>query len=385
MSKAGLYTLLGIGYTVLFGVAVWGSLETGYYLWLLVVGLAAFHWIDAAKTVGENELVITDTFGVLSDHLDNGLNFVPFPVKIHRVTKNDIKVNFGTLDKATIDKGKNSNSPSTHTMEEAIRITFGDARTVDPTTVGLGTREEVVQKYGDDLLAKSLTVDPHLYFVFAVHDLRKLKIKAGGVIEAIDRIKSACVSVMSDQAGKTFVMHAQASLRLFNESMYNEVEYITGDKQPSDPAYSKGRPTMSDWGIDVKEVRVESLGIPHKTNTALAERSAEIAKAEGIASATIKQSRADREATENAAHGESLRIRETGNAEADAIKSKGAATAQAIAKRAKAVQKPGGELILKTDAWAEVAKHGKVVIVPTDSSAMTELFKAQTVTDASKS
>lgn len=383
MSKTLFYTLLGVVYGVLLAISLWGSQQTGYHLWLLVIAIAGYHAIDAPKTIEADELAVTDTFGHLSEHLPSGLHIVPYPVRLHRVTKNDIKVNFGTLDEAQRRAVQNSRDTgvSVRILEEAIRITFGNISAYEPEP-GQISKEEAKARYADNLLARDLTVDPHMYFTFKTHNLKTLIEVAGDLNKAIDRIKSTYVRVLSVKAGKTFPAYALSHMTEFMEAIFAELEFLVGD--PDAPDTIGKRKKGPSWGANVLEIGIESLGIPHKTNTALAERSALIAKAEGEAVATVNKSRADREATENEALGASMRIREVGNAEADSIKVKGKATAQALANRAKAVQEPGGELILKTDAWSEVAKGGKVVIVPTDSSAMTELFKAQAVIDASK-
>ena len=323
--------------------------------WFLVFFFAILCYsVTLIRVVNERERGIIIFLGKIIKKVESGPCIVPPLGRLTKVTKNAIKVDFGTLNPEDIEKINRADpSISWYIMEESVRINWGDLESTN-----LSEKEKGI--YLNDPFSKRLTTDPHLYFIFKVHDLQKLVEVAGGMDEAIERIKDTCISALQDMAGKTFVAKAIKEIDSISDKIKKEVEWLVGDPN-AEP--KPGKKDNDSWGVDVKEVRIKDLGTSHAVNIAISERSSEIAKADGRKKAKILDT-----------DGEVYHTR--GNASADRFRDEQLSIGQAalIKKRAKAASEKNGELIVKTDALVEAVKNGNVTILPLDNSLLTSAF-----------
>jgi regulator of protease activity HflC (stomatin/prohibitin superfamily) len=317
------------------------------------------YFASSINVVSEKERALLIFWGRILKTLESGPHFVLWPFqRITRITKNAIKVDFGTLDDEDATRLSESDaSQSWFVMKEPIRINWGDISSY----VGLSDEER--KQYENDPFAKRLTTDPHIYFVFRVCNLKNLIEEAGGLTEARDRIKDTCVTALSEEAGKTFVAKAIREVNTLSNKLRAKVEILVGA-----PGLTPPSPNRS-WGVDVLEVRIKDLGTPHRTNEAVADRSATVARAAGEASATLLR-----------AASEKVRLTQEGEGRAAAAKIEGKAAASAIQARAKAMSKPGGEVIAKLDALKGLA-GSKTIILPADLTLLTTATSIKTVLD----
>ena len=301
-------------------------------------------------------------WGKILKPLKSGPHFVPWPQRITRVTKNAIKVDFGTLDHPSdLERASQADaSQSWFVMKEPVRINWGDIESS-------GLSAEDCKQYENDPLSKRLTTDPHLYFIFRVFNLTNLIEEAGGLNEAMDRIKDTCITALSEEAGQTFVAKAIKEVGTLSDKIREEVEWLVGDP---DAKRGDQEPNRS-WGVDVLEIRIKDLGTSHAVNTAVSTRSAKVAEAAGEATAAILK-----------AEGEKTKLTKEGEGRAAATTVEGTAVASAIKARAKAVSQPGGELIAKLDALETGLEHGRTVILPADLSILTAATSVKAVLDA---
>ncbi len=338
------------------------------------------------KVVSEKEIGLRTFLGRILGVLKSGpyLQFWPI-VKIKTAPKTAIKVDFGTLDRSEIERANRaSSSDSWYVFQEPIRINWGDITSTD------GITDEEKKQYENDPLAKRLTTDPHLYYIFQISDFVKLTEVAGGLTEAMDRIKDTCITAMQERAGKTFLAKAIKEVDTLSEKILDEVEWLVGD--PNAKPREEQTPNES-WGVDVKEVRVTSLGTSHAVNIAVSARASKIAEAAGDATATVLRAGAEkvklteeglgRAAAETAeAESEMIRLTKEGLGKAAAMTAEGKAVAAAIAARAKAVSTPGGDIVAKLDALGKVAEGGNTIILPADLDILTAATSVKTVLDA---
>jgi len=380
MTKTRLYFTLAVIYAALGVAGFYWTGRTGDPYWAPVLTLLVLHAMTSWKTVSESEMAVSILFGNILDDLKSGLHFVPYPMRMTKVSKNDIKVHFGTLEVSSKQNILNSaDSISNFVVDGAVRIHFGEWTSAPELT------DDERLLYRDDPLAQRLTVDPHLYFIFFVYDLKKLITEAGGLKEAIDRIIDSCTTALTDMAGKTIVAKATTMFDVFNQKMLEEVEHMVGD--PSAPEFdSRGRKRGNSWGIDIDEIRVKSPGFPHAVNTALAERAASVSKAMGQARATVIDSEAKKTATINASEGEATATGNNAVAQADAtiktadaqahkIKVEGDATAGARVALGKATGTKGAQLVARLEALKEGFGKGNTVILDANMGVMTDVLK----------
>ncbi|KKR70178.1 MAG: Band 7 protein [Candidatus Nomurabacteria bacterium GW2011_GWB1_40_7] len=354
--------------------------------WVVASVVVICYFASSVKIVSEKEMGLSKIWGLILKSLKSGPHFIPWPMTMIKVTKNAIKVDFGTLDVADVERVNKANaSQSWFVMTEPIRINWGD---IESSSLPKNQRKQ----YENDPLAKRVITDPHLYYILRVFNLQNLVEEAGGLIEAIDRIRDTCTTALQEFAGKTFLAKAITEVEQLSNDIRERVEDLVGDEQGQKRAKEKGI-TLRSWGVDVMEVRIKAFGTSHAVNTAVSERSALVAKAAGEAISTelkagAEEIRLTKEGkglaaaitAKGAADASAITIK--GAADASAITAKGTAEASAISARAKAVTEPGGELILKTDTLKEGLAHGKTVVLPLDQSLLTTVTSIKTVLDA---
>jgi regulator of protease activity HflC (stomatin/prohibitin superfamily) len=327
--------------------------------WVVTIVAIICYVASCVKIVSEKERAILIFWGKILKPLESGPHIVPWPMRVTKVTKNQIKVDFGTLDASDVARANQANaSMSWFVMEEPIRINWGDIE-----SSGLSAEDRV--QYKNDPLAQRLTTDPHMYFIFRVFNLTSLIEEAGGLNEAMDRIKDTCVTALSAEAGQTFVAKAIKEISSISDKIRTKVEILVGAPNLNPPSPNRS------WGVDVVEVRIKDLGTPRRTNEAVADRSATIARADGEATGTVLK-----------AAGEKTRLTQEGEGRAAATTIEGTATASAIKARAEAVSQPGGELIAKLDTLKAGLEYGKTVILPADLSILTAATSVKAVLDA---
>lgn len=332
--------------------------------WIVAVAVVICYIVSSIKIVSEQERAVLVFMGRILKAVESGPHIVLWPLFwLRRAPKNAIKVDFGTLDDQNdISRAAQSDtSISWFVLRGPVRISWGDL-----DSSGLPDNER--KQYVNDPYAKRLTTDPHLYFIFRVHDVCSLVEEAGGLEEAMDRIRDTCVTALSEEAGKTFVAKAIKEIDSLSDKIRDEVEWLVGD--PNAKTRPGKNPNRS-WGVDVLEVRIKDIGTSHAVNTAVSERSATVAKAAGEAMAT-----------ELKANAEEIRLTKVGKGEAAAIEAKGAATAGAITARAEAVSSPGGQLIAQLDALKEGIEKGNVTILPADLTLLTTATSLKAAIDA---
>jgi len=355
--------------------------------WWIVSLVAVLCYIAAnVKIISEKEKGLRIRLGyIIPEELESGpyLTLWPF-IKLSKAPKTRIKVDFGTLDEQDVERADKANASETwFVMREPIRINWGDI-------ASSGLNEDEQKQYENDPLAKRLTSDPHLYFIFKIFNLQTLIEVAGGLEEAMDRIKDTCITALQEAAGKTFVAKAIKEIDRLSVEIFEEVQWLVGD--PTAKPKNGTKPNES-WGVDVLEVRIKDIGTPHRANVAVAERSATVAKAAGESTATILKAKAKRiELTEEGtgraaaktveAEAEKIERTKKGEGEAAAIKAIGDAKAGAISANAKAVSEEGGDLVAKLDALKAGLEHGKTVILPTDMSILTSVLSVKAALDA---
>lgn len=333
--------------------------------WWTVALVAVFCYIASTiKIVSEKEVGVWIFWGHILRVLKSGPHFVPWPTRFTKFSKNQIKVDFGTLDTADVERANQANaSQSWFIFQEPIRINWGDIESS-------GLTDDERKQYEGDPFAKRLTTDPHMYFIFKIFNPIKLIEEAGGLNEAMDRIKDTCVTALSKVAGQTFVAKAIKEIDGISDKIRKDVEWLVGD--PNAEERNGKKPDLEhSWGVDVLEVRIKDLGTPRRTNEAVADRSATVARAAGEATAT--ELKAEAEKTKRTKEGEGA---------AAAIKAEGTATANAIKVRAKAVSTPGGELVIRYDTLGQAIKDGNVTILPMDQSILTGVASVKAVLDA---
>lgn len=340
--------------------------------WIVAIVAIICFAIASIKTVSEREMALWIILGYILMPFKSGPHFVPWPSRLEKAPKTSIKVDFGTLDKEEVERINMANaSQSWYVFAEPMRINWGDIESS-------GLSEIEMKQYENDPLAKRLTTDPHLYFIFKVHDLRKLVEVAGGLNEAMDRIRDTCFTALQEEAGKTFLAKAVKEIDQLSEKILREVEWLVGDPDATSRA---GRKPNESWGVDVKEVRIKALGTSHAVNTAVSSRSAKAAEAAGDAIATTL--RAGAEEVRLTKEGKGRAAAKTVEAEAEQVRltKEGEGRAAAITARAKAVSEEGGELVVKLDALETGLEHGKTVILPADLSILTAATSVKAVLD----
>jgi regulator of protease activity HflC (stomatin/prohibitin superfamily) len=332
--------------------------------WIVVLFIAICYIATILKIVSEKEMGIRILWGyIFPKPLKSGLHLIPWPMRITKVTKNAIKVDFGTLDVADTERANQANaSQSWFIMQEPIRINWGDIQSSDNLSA------EDRKQYENDPLAKRLTTDPHIYFIFKVLDLKNLVEVAGGLNEAMDRIKDTCITSLQEEAGKTFVAKAIKEIDSLSNKILKEVEWLVGDP---DATERPGKTRNDSWGVDIKEVRVKDLGTSHAINIAISSRSAKVAEAAGDATATVLTADGDAYATKKNASANKFKSREEGKGVASAIQA-----------RAKAASEPGGDLVIKCDTLKEGLAHGKATILPLDLSILSAATSIKVAVDA---
>lgn len=357
--KKIVYSVIVAIYLLLFLIAFINKNE-GINWVIVVAAILISHIISAIKVINPKEQGISVFLGKLLDDLDSGPHFIPFPFGLITAPKNAIKVDFGTLEEDDMERKMVSDkSESWFIMRESIRISWGDIN-----SSGLSSDE--IKQYQNDPFAKRLTTDPHLYFIFKVYSLRDLIQEAGGLQEAIDRIKDTCVTVLSQEAGKTFLAKAVKEIDNISKKIQIDVEDLVGDPD----AKKRGKSNPS-WGVNIQEVRIQSLGIPHRTNEAIADRTADIARADGQKTAAELKADGDAYSTKKNADANKYKSEEEGKGIASALEAKG-----------KALADPGSQLIAKLEALETGLKAGKTVVLPTNMSILTDIFNIKESIDA---
>ena len=364
-------TLVGYAYTV-----------ENWKWWIPAIVASVSHFITAIKVVDVNEMAVTKLFGYFLADLKSGLALVPWPVKLYKVTKGQIHVSFGTLEsQEDIELAqKSADSDQWFMMERPVRINWGDifsTRNITP---------EDRKAFVNDPLAQRITTDPHQYLMMRVVNLRALIVEVGSLEAAIERIIATCITSLQNIAGKTYAAKATGEIDEISDLQKLAVETLVGDpytdKKPG--AGVEGKKSQPSWGLDILLVRVKDLGIPHRTNSGLVDRSEIIAKAQGNATATVLQGQSEGEKRERLAEARRVELLKEGEGNGAAEAALGRGRAQAMTAMAEAVSKPGGELIVRTEAWKAGLEHGKAVIVPADMSIMSGILSAQAALKATE-
>jgi regulator of protease activity HflC (stomatin/prohibitin superfamily) len=319
--------------------------------------------------------------GIILKEWKSGPHYAVWPFfYVRRATRNSIQVDFGTLDEDTVARADRSEeSISWFVMREPIRINWGDFKSLRLTPPGIlipsedkikEYNEDLQKRYANDPYANTLTTDPHLFFRFRIFNLQWLIERVGGLDEAMERIKDTCVSSLSEEAGKTFVAKARQELDSLSDNIHLSVEKLVGDP---DAIRDDKCEAADSWGIDIEEVKIKDIGAPRTSNVALAQRAADIANADGKATATIRAAGAEKIRLVETAEGEATATERKATAERKRLEEEGTGRANALKVVAEQASTRGGELVLKTDTLKEVmtANEGKIVIVPTDLSGLT--------------
>ncbi len=387
------YTMFILAHSSLLLLAIFiGGNKGGIWWWLIALTIALCHGVASVRTMSEQEKGVIVLFGRILDtggDLENpdvksGLFLAPWPMKVRRISKTGIKIDFGTLDESERAKYEKSiPSGSWFILEEPMHTNWGDIDSYkgvevtgpdgNVTLVNLTPEERA--SYATDPLAKRMTTDPHVFFIMKVHNFKQLIEEVGGFQEAVERIRDVCISVLSEYAGKTFVAKALTDIGELNRRLKERVEELIGDPEGNARLAKEDKPENPSWGIDVTDLIVKNLGVHHDTNRAMIKRSVDIADADGDARAAIRRSEGKKTELINEGTGRAAAKTAMNAAEADEIVKKGAATAGALAARGKALdESPGARQILQTDAVIAGLKDGKAVFLP--SGGISDLVSA---------
>ena len=348
----------------------------GIMWWALAITFALGHFGSSVKIILEQEMGVLIFLGRILSELRSGPVFAPWPYRIRRVTRNAIQVEFGTLDEKNVERSSRSESSDTwFIMKEPIRINWGDMRSykgIKPLT------SEERMSFENDPYAQRLTTDPHLFFRIRVFNFKQLIQRVGGVEEAMEWIKDTCVSALQEEAGKTFVALAVTQTEELSAKIKKRVENLVRDPD----ADARGEGEGKSWGIDVEEVRIKDLGTPHRTNTSVADRAAEIAKADGEAIAAARRAEGEKKKRQTEAEGKAYATVQQAEADMQKAINEGEGRASAIAAITNASDSDTGRLILKIEALKEGLQYGKTVVMPLDQSILTGAVSIKEVLDA---
>jgi hypothetical protein len=285
-------------------------------------------------------------------------------------------VDFGTLDVKDAERAAKANeSQSWFIMPEPIRINWGDIKSSNPT-------DEEKEQYKNDPLAQRLTTDPHMYFIFRIWSLDNLISEAGGLEEAIDRIKDTCVTALSEESGKTFVAKAIKQIAPLSDNIKERVEDLVGDPQGIPRVVARGKTPNRSWGVDILEVRIKDLGTPHRTNEAVADRAKTIALADGEATAVVLKAASEKNRLKEVADGKAYEINTLADADKNRLTKEGEGRAAAFKARSEAVGANKGDLLVKLDALTAGLQFGKATILPMDTSLLTAALSVKATLDA---
>lgn len=355
-------------HVVLIGLAVFVNSKNQSVSWVMIaVAIAIAHGVGGLRTMSEQEKGVIILFGRILRSVDSGLYFAPWPMRVRKISKTGIKIDFGTIDPEERAKIERSGpSSSWFILEDPMHTEWGDIESYIDEKTGKGLTPAEKAVYDNNPLAKQITTDPHVFFIMKVWDFPRLISEVGGFEEAVDRIRDICHGVLSEKAGKSFAALAQSQIGEINLSMKKRVEELIGDPEGNARLVAEGKPEMPPWGIDVTNVVLKKLGIHHDTNTAAVKRSADILQADGEARATIRKSVARKTELTNEGEGQAASQMATNAAEADRIKRTGDAENEVFDKRAKIAGKKGGRVIIAAESVEAGLKHGKTVIVPAD-------------------
>ncbi len=362
-----------------------GGKKGGVWWWLIALTITLCHGIASVRTMSEKEKGVIILFGrILEGEVESGLFLAPWPMRVERVSKTGIKIDFGTLDETERTKFEKSvPSSSWFILEEPMHTNWGDIDSYigvevmgsDGTVSLVKLTPEERASYATDPLAKRMTTDPHVFFIMKVHNFKQLIEEVGGFQEAVERIRDVCISVLSEYAGKTFVAKALTEIGELNRRLKERVEELIGDPEGKERLIQKGLTPNPSWGIDVTDLIVKNLGVHHDTNKAMIKRTVDIAGADGDARATIRRSEGRRTELINEGQGAASAKTAMNTAEADEISKKGVATAAALAARGRALdESAGARAIIQTDAVIAGLQHGKAVFLP--SGGISDLVSA---------
>ncbi len=351
-------------YAILIFVGYWYSVGPWKW-WVPAFAFSAAHFFSAIKVIQPNERAVSIILGRFVSVLESGPHLVPWPIYLFKTIKGQVALYFGTYD-PTVDEADDAKVRIV--KKQPVRINWGEiSSAVDLTDAERKT-------YDDDPLSLGHTTDPQFFVLWRYRDLKAFYVEVGTADEAAKRIIVACESATQDMAGRTILSKARGEIDKISQQLRAGVERLVGDK---DAKWEPGERQVASWGIDILQVRVKDLGIPHGTNTALVERGATIAKSQGEAKKTRNLAEADKDKAIALSEGEATRIRNVGAAEKDRLINEGEGRAAAMAALAKVADTPGGQLIVRTEAWKAGLEHGKAVIVPAEMSLMTGLLSAQ--------
>lgn len=352
-----------IAYAVIIFLAWLNTKPDGINWFAIFTVVCLCHLFTSFKVVNEQEIGTMVLLGWILGQLNSGPWFAPWPIRIRKITKNSVQVDFGTIEQADRDRAQRSaDSDSWFVMEEPIRINWGDIKSTP------GVTEDDLRKYANDPYAQRLTTDPHLYFRFRVSNFPSLIEKVGDLEEAVERIKDTCVTAMSEMAGKTYVAKAILEIDIISAEIFKKVEALVND--PNSPTYKK----EDSWGIDVEEVRIKDLGTPKRTNEAVADRARDIALADGKATATRLEAAANRDKFTEEAVGKANAVRSAADAEEHRLTRIGVGESSALKAVAEAASTEGGRLVLGAKALETVGKAGNTFVLPAEMGLLTEVL-----------
>ena len=360
-------------------------ISTGWYYtignlkwWILAIAFCFFHFLGAIRVVDVQERAVAVFLGLILGSLDSGPHIIPWPARIRKVTKTNIILEFGTIDEETREKYRRSGSSQAWFVDdEPIRTSWGDA-----SSAGISPEER--EQYVEDPGGKPITTDPHFLVVIKISNLINLIREVGGFPEARELIKGTCISALQEIAGGTFLAKARKETGDINKRLREKVEELVHDPQWIAMVKEKtgNLPSGTSWGVDVVRTEVKSFGIPRRTNEAMAEGAASIARASGEARAIERKGIAEKNRQIQDGLGKEAAIKSIADGNAHKFEVEGKAIAEAIAARAKAAETPAGQLILKTDALKAGLEFGKAVIVPVDMTGLTGILSSVTAVNA---
>ena len=252
------YTFLTIGGVLL-------TKPNGVRWWVVALVVSLCHLISSVKVVGEQQIGALIVWGKILLSLDSGPVIAPFPLRVRRLPKNVIQIEFGTRTEAADVKA----------AERDVSVIYGEPFRVTFGTASLLTEPEKIRYKGDPLIGR-LTFDPHVVTRFQIRDPVAFINEIGDIEQAQEQIREAAKGAIQAYAGTHTPAHMIEGIDEVNTLLTKRVEILIGEKADDDGTL---RPS---WGIDFRSASVTSAGLPKRVNQSMADRGEAAFKAEAV-------------------------------------------------------------------------------------------------------
>lgn len=331
-----------------------------YLTWLAFFGALAHLVLSLLRGVAEDEIGAVFWFGAPIMERRPGWVFAPYGlVELKTVTQGIIQIIIGTEARDRNDQPAEKHDPSLALImreNSPERIVFGD---IDVVPDGYSANEDPYPEFPlpalddktrkrlrKDKLNKRITCDTIMIGEFRVNHPVPFFIRVKKLEFLSKMVAVNSVAALNESTARIPLGFAQENKSTLEGRVSIRIEELIGERPTRRPGRTERQTPC--WGIDFIRMMIKDWGVPHSLNK-------QIKQANEVGFEKIQ--------TVTRSEGEKEKLANEGAGRAAALGSELAAKAEGTQKMAEAVNRPGGDIIVQTEALVQAMQKGNTNII----------------------